>query len=161
MKSITYLGIAVLMSCQAVSSELPESYFLNSYHESLSNLSFKEEECSNKTRVLSEKTFHGLNLTQSELNIILKYKNTNAFVSCSNDARLQYYKAATLLRIYNKSSSGTLNASDELISFHDVRLLELEHKYKKIDIKLRHIIDKIKSLNEPFNLIESFDATSK
>ena len=161
MRPTLYLSLATLISCNAYSVQIEERNFLNLYHESLSTLSVKEEECTNKTNILVSNTFDKLNLTQEQINIVLRYKNTNAFVFCSNDARLQYYRAALLLRTYSDKFTKTVDASDELISYHDIKLIELDKKYISINQNIRFKIDKIETLNKPFNLIESFDSTKK
>jgi hypothetical protein len=161
MRPILYLSLVILISCKAYPEQLEERDFLNLYHESLATLSVKEEECTNKANILADNTFKKLNLTQEQINIVLRYKNTNAFVSCSNGARLQYYKASLLLRAYSDKFTKTVDVSDELISYHDIRLIELDKKYKDINQNIRFEIDKIETLNKPFNLLESFDATQK
>lgn len=158
MKKLIYLILTTFYSYSTIASEIPKNYLSKLYHESITNLSIKEEKCSGKKRVLSPKIFDGLTISLEQMNTILKYKNASAFITCVNPELLQFYRASTLLNISYPDPQ--LKNGDELISFHDLRKLKLELEFNNIDVLLRNRINKLEELNKPFNLISSFEAIS-
>ena len=147
----------VFLSFPVASNEMPISYFFTDYNKKIANLAAKEVVCSDKTRVLNKNIFKGIKISSEDISVILEYKDMNAFISCSNNERLEYYKASILLRLSSTNHTNVLNSSDELISLHEFWLLKSKDKYEKIDSGLRKEIDLIKELDKPFNLITSYE----
>ncbi len=158
MKVLIYIFFFTTYSYSAIASDLPKSYLLKLYNESISNLSTKESECSGKTNVLNKDTFKDISITSEELKVILIYKNASAFTNCVNDELLQFYRASTLLRVSYPDPQ--LKSGDELISFHDLKELESKLEFNNIDVLLRNKVNKISELNTPFNIVTSFEVLS-
>jgi len=147
----------VLLSLPAASNEIPISYFFTDYNKKIVNLAAQEEICSDKTRVLNKNIFKDIKVSSEDISVILEYKDMNAFILCSKNERLEYYKSSILLRLSSSSYTDALNSSDELISLHEFWLLRSKAKYDKIDSGIRKKIDLIKDLDKPFNLITTYE----
>lgn len=161
MKVLNKFYFSLLLSFPAVSNNIPSSDLFINYNEKVANLAAKELMCSGKSRVLNKNIFNGITLTSEEVNVILEYKDTNAFILCSNYERLEYYKASVLLRLTSPEHADSLNSSDELISYHDIWLLKSKREYEKINSDIRKKIDAIKALDKPFNIIASHEVLTK
>jgi len=157
MRFINKLYFGVFLSFPAISNEIPLSTFFNDFNQKIANLAAQEKMCSNKTRVLNKDIFQDIKVSPEEISVILEYKDMNAFISCSNDKRLEYYKASILLRLSSNNYTDALNSSDELISLHEFWLLKAKVKYEKIDPEVRKLIDAIEELDKPFNLVTSHE----
>ncbi len=161
MKFINKLYFSLLISCPAISNEIPVNMFFTEFNQKIANLAEQEKICSNKARVLNKDTFQNIKITPKEIQVILEYKDLNAFISCSNEKRLEYYKASVLLRLSSNVYADTLDSSDELISTHEFWLLKAKKEYETIAPEIRKKLDAIKELDKPFNLITSYEVLSK
>jgi len=151
------LLIALFFSSSSLSFDLSEKKLLMLYHESIENVSNKEKQCSNQSRVLDSDIFTFYNLSKENIKIILKYKNVNAFLKCTKDARYNYYRISSLLRLVSVKSANMLDVSDNLITAHDLSEIKFRLAYEKALPMIRTEIDKIKDLDIPFNLIETYE----